>query len=60
MSEFFAMGGFAAFVWPSYALAALVMLGFLASSLARLRQLQRSLAESEARRSGRRRREAQI
>ena len=26
MSEFFAMGGYAAFVWPSYGLTALVLL----------------------------------
>ncbi len=30
---FFAMGGYAAFVWPCYALAAVVMAGLLVASL---------------------------
>jgi len=29
MSEFFAMGGYAAYVWPSFALTAIVMLANL-------------------------------
>ena len=32
MSDFFAMGGYAAFVWPAFGFAALVLLGLLAQS----------------------------
>jgi heme exporter protein D len=44
MGDFFDMGGYAGFVWPSYALALVVMLGLLIES--RLR-LNRSEAEFE-------------
>jgi heme exporter protein D len=37
------MGGYAAFVWPAYAVAALVMLGLLVVSLRRLRRTQAAL-----------------
>jgi heme exporter protein D len=33
MSEFFQMGGYAAFVWPAYGLTAFVLLGLTAMSL---------------------------
>lgn len=38
MSEFFAMGGYAVYVWPSYAVAFGVMLGLLAWAWAAARQ----------------------
>ncbi len=38
MSEFLAMGGYAAFVWPSYALAAFIVIGLLISSLRSMRR----------------------
>ncbi len=47
MSEFFAMGGYAAFVWSAYGLTALVMLGFLADTLHRLRRRRRRLEALE-------------
>ena len=51
---FFDMGGYAAFVWPSYALTLLVMLGFLVASLRDLRGRERRLRQLEAQRPGRR------
>lgn len=32
MSDFFAMGGYAAYVWPAFGFAALVLIGLLAQS----------------------------
>jgi heme exporter protein D len=32
LSDFFAMGGYAAFVWPAFGFAALVLIGVLAES----------------------------
>jgi heme exporter protein D len=43
MSEFFAMGGYAAFVWSSYAVAAVVMVAMLVASLRGLRRQQRAV-----------------
>lgn len=48
------MGGYGAFVWPAYGVAAVVMLGLLATSLRASRANRRELAELEA--SGRTRR----
>jgi heme exporter protein D len=56
MTEFLNMGGYAAYVWPSYAIAAIVMLGLLLGSLRSLRQSERTLAALEAERPRRRRR----
>ena len=50
VSSFFAMGGYAAFVWPAYALAAVVLVGLLLVSLRQLRQGEADLA---AQRGGR-------
>jgi len=44
------MGGYAAFVWPAYALAGAVLVGLL---LVSLRQLRRSEADLAAQRGGR-------
>jgi heme exporter protein D len=41
---FLAMGGYAGFVWPAYALAAIVLLGLLAVSLRQLRRAEAELA----------------
>ncbi|MBI4967900.1 MAG: heme exporter protein CcmD [Rhodospirillales bacterium] len=38
MSDFFAMGGYAGFVWPVYGLAALIMAALLWRTLAVLRR----------------------
>lgn len=48
MSEFFAMGGYATFVWASYALSAAVLVGLTLSSLKRLKTLDAELAEFES------------
>ena len=43
MSEYFAMGGHAAFIWSSYAIATLVMVGMLVFSLRSLRRQQQAV-----------------
>ncbi|MEO5336817.1 MAG: heme exporter protein CcmD [Magnetospirillum sp. WYHS-4] len=43
MAEFLAMGGYAAFVWPSFGVTALVMAVVLAVSLRGLKENQRAL-----------------
>jgi heme exporter protein D len=42
------MGGYGAYVWPAYGVAAVVMLGLLATSLHASRAQRRELAELEA------------
>ena len=44
IQDFLAMGGYAAFVWPAYALAAIVLVGLLAISLRQLRKAESELA----------------
>jgi heme exporter protein D len=56
MAAFFAMGGYARFVWPAYAVAALVLLGLLLWSLARYRRIKTQLAAREAKSPRRRKR----
>ena len=51
VESFFHMGGYAAFVWPAYGLAAAVMLGLVTSSISRLRRNQQRLQEMENHRS---------
>jgi len=48
MSEFFDMGGYGAFIWPSYGITALVMLGLLVASLRSLRANETQLASLES------------
>ena len=43
MSEFLAMGGYAAYVWPSYILVALVMVGLLLVSWRGLKSKEATL-----------------
>ena len=53
MSEFFAMGGYAAFIWPAYAVATLLLFGLLALSMKSMREreaLVESLRSSRSRR----------
>ena len=38
LSEYFAMGGHAAFIWPSYAIAAIILVALLTLSLRDLRR----------------------
>lgn len=53
MSAFFAMGGYAAYVWPAYAVFFIVLIGdFLSPALRRrrnLRELRARLARQSAR-----------
>ena len=43
MSEFFAMGGYARFVWPAYGAALVLLVGLLLLSLRQYRERQRQL-----------------
>jgi heme exporter protein D len=54
MADFFAMGGYAAYIWPSYGLTAVVMLGLLALSLRELKDNEATLKALEALRPNRR------
>lgn len=55
MSDFLAMGGYAAYVWPAYALAALVLVGLLAATFKTLRSSETTLKALEGSRPARRR-----
>ncbi len=44
MQDFFAMGGYALFVWPCFGLAIAMLGGFAALSFARLKARQREYA----------------
>jgi heme exporter protein D len=48
LTDFLAMGGYAVFVWPAFALTAVVMIGLLVSTLRRLRANERLLAQMQA------------
>jgi heme exporter protein D len=48
IDAFFAMGGYAAYVWPAFAIALVVMLGLLVQSVATYRKRQRELALLES------------
>lgn len=57
LSEFFAMGGYAAFVWPAYGVAVVVLAGMVIESLRRVRTAEaelRALEDAMPRRRGRR------
>ena len=49
MSEFLAMGGYATFVWPSYAAAALILIGLAAASWRARRRALAALEREERR-----------
>ncbi|MGH6969282.1 MAG: heme exporter protein CcmD [Stellaceae bacterium] len=49
MEQFFAMGGYARFVWPAYGVAVIVLVGLLVHSLAGYRRAQRALDAEEQR-----------
>jgi len=50
VDQFFAMGGYARFVWPAFGVAVVVMGGLLAESLLTYRKRQRELKSAEGRR----------
>jgi len=56
IESFLAMGGYAGYVWPAFAFAALVMIGLLASSLRALRARESALKSLEKARGPRPRR----
>ena len=49
LGEFFAMGGYASFVWPSFGVTALVMVGLLIASLRMLRANEATLEKLKSR-----------
>ena len=55
IATFFAMGGYAAYVWPAFAITAIVMIGLLIETLHTLHGRERELAELESVRPGRNR-----
>ncbi|QQP89373.1 heme exporter protein CcmD [Skermanella sp. TT6] len=60
MAEFFSMGGYAAYVWPAYGVAAVFLVGMLVVSLRGLRRheaLLKTLETSRPRRRDRNRRD---
>ena len=48
MAEFFAMGGYAPYVWSAYAVALVVLVGMVVLTIARHRRTRRMLAQLEA------------
>jgi heme exporter protein D len=56
MTSFFAMGGYAGYVWPSYGLAAAVMLAVLVASVRAVRRSERDLETAQRLRPARERR----
>ncbi len=46
LEAFFHMGGYAAYIWPAYGTAAVVLIGLLATSFRAMREAERT-AESE-------------
>lgn len=53
MSHFFAMGGYAAYVWPAYAVFLLVLLADALAPVLRRRRLLRDLRRRAARQAAR-------
>jgi heme exporter protein D len=51
LDHFLAMGGYARFVWPAYALAVIVLGGFAIETIVTYRKRRRALDEAEKRRS---------
>jgi len=52
MAEYFAMGGYAGFVWPAYAITAVVTVGLVLWSLRSYRQAQARVASLEGASAG--------
>lgn len=48
MSEFFAMGGYGAFVWPCVGLSFAILTGLLLSARRRLRDVRRQIRDLSA------------
>jgi heme exporter protein D len=56
MAEFFSMGGYAAYVWPAYGIAAVILVAMLIASLRGLRRHEALLKTLETNRPRRRER----
>ena len=56
IASFLEMGGYAPYVWPAYAIAFVVMVGFLLTSLRTLKSRRATLKALEAARPDRRQR----
>lgn len=54
MTEFFAMGGYAVFVWGSYGVATIALVGMVALSVLKLKSATRTAAALDAARKARR------
>jgi len=48
MNEFFAMGGYAAYVWPAYGVAAFILVGLWIASVKELRARESDIELAEA------------
>jgi heme exporter protein D len=48
MSGYFEMGGYAAFIWPSYGVAALLLVVLFMLSARRLKAAERTLGDKES------------
>jgi heme exporter protein D len=48
MNDFWAMGGYAAYVWPAYGLSVAVMVALSVAAWRNLRQKERELAQLQA------------
>ena len=48
MSEYFDMGGYAAFIWPSYGVAAVLLVALFLFSARRLQAAERALDDPDA------------
>ena len=55
LASFFAMGGYAVYVWPAFLVTALVMIGQLTTTLRTLHRREAALAALEARQGERKR-----
>jgi len=52
MTDYFEMGGYAAFIWPSYAVAGVVLAGLWIASRRFVRATEQELATLNPRRTG--------
>lgn len=48
MAEFFSMGGYGAYIWPSYGLCAVIMLALLITSLRSLKSTEKTFDRLKA------------
>jgi heme exporter protein D len=47
MNEYFAMGGYAAFIWPTYGVAALLLVALFLLSARRLQNAERAIDDKD-------------